>query len=121
MTELWTNRWLSATTSQSIRTRPSSRIQMHPRMKKFKFFSLHFCPGHLPRAGSWYLRESHRRSFCGGAYLSWVTVLRQAKPVAKTARWGVVQLVGHLTVNEDGEGSNPSAPANFPLWKEWYW
>ena len=31
------------------------------------------------------------------------------------ARWGVVQLVGHLTVNEDGEGSNPSAPANFPL------
>jgi hypothetical protein len=24
----------------------------------------------------------------------------------------VVQLVGHLTVNEDGEGSNPSAPAN---------
>ena|ERR1700686_1452483 len=30
-------------------------------------------------------------------------------------RWGVVQLVGHLTVNEDGEGSNPSAPANFPL------
>ena len=27
-------------------------------------------------------------------------------------RWGVVQLVGHLTVNEDGEGSNPSAPAN---------
>jgi hypothetical protein len=30
-----------------------------------------------------------------------------------TTRWGVVQLVGHLTVNEDGEGSNPSAPANF--------
>jgi hypothetical protein len=29
--------------------------------------------------------------------------------------WGVVQLVGHLTVNEDGEGSNPSAPAKFPL------
>jgi hypothetical protein len=29
--------------------------------------------------------------------------------------WGVVQLVGHLTVNEDGEGSNPSAPAkSFP-------
>jgi hypothetical protein len=30
-------------------------------------------------------------------------------------KWGVVQLVGHLTVNEDGEGSNPSAPANFPF------
>jgi hypothetical protein len=27
--------------------------------------------------------------------------------------WGVVQSVGHLTVNEDGEGSNPSAPAKF--------
>ena len=37
------------------------------------------------------------------------------KSGAWTACWGVVQLVGHLTVNEDGEGSNPSAPANFPL------
>ena len=25
--------------------------------------------------------------------------------------WGVVQLVGHLTVNEDGVGSSPTAPA----------
>ncbi len=42
-----------------------------------------------------------------------ITAVRpQAKPGAKTACWGVVQLVGHLTVNEDGEGSNPSAPAN---------
>jgi hypothetical protein len=31
---------------------------------------------------------------------------------ADKRRWGVVQPVGHLTVNEDGEGSNPSAPAN---------
>ena len=31
------------------------------------------------------------------------------------ARWGVVQPVGHLTVNEDGGGSNPPAPANFSL------
>ena len=31
---------------------------------------------------------------------------------ATERRWGVVQPVGHLTVNEDGEGSNPSAPAN---------
>jgi hypothetical protein len=30
-------------------------------------------------------------------------------------KWGVVQLVGHLTVNEDGEGSNPSAPAKFAV------
>src|SRR4029077_18281638 len=28
--------------------------------------------------------------------------------------WGVVQPVGHHTVNVDGEGSNPSAPANSP-------
>ena len=34
-------------------------------------------------------------------------------PPCGRARWGVVQPVGHLTVNEDGEGSNPSAPANF--------
>ena len=27
--------------------------------------------------------------------------------------WGVVQSVGHLTVNEDGGGSNPPAPAKF--------
>ena len=27
--------------------------------------------------------------------------------------WGVVQSVGHLTVNEDGGGSNPPAPAIF--------
>ena len=36
---------------------------------------------------------------------------------ARDSRWGVVQLVGHLTVNEDGEGSNPSAPAKFPPFK----
>ena len=36
---------------------------------------------------------------CGGAYLA--------------VCWGVVQPVGHLTVNEDGGGSNPPAPANF--------
>ena len=33
-------------------------------------------------------------------------------------KWGVVQLVGHLTVNEDGEGSNPSAPAKFAVLNE---
>ena len=38
---------------------------------------------------------------CGGAYL--------------VGCWGVVQPVGHLTVNEDGGGSNPPAPANFYL------
>ena len=29
--------------------------------------------------------------------------------------WGVVQLVGHLTVNEDGVGSSPTAPAKSHL------
>ena len=29
--------------------------------------------------------------------------------------WGVVQLVGRLTVNEDGVGSSPTAPANYPV------
>ena len=37
----------------------------------------------------------------------------QAQDACKR-RWGVVQSVGHLTVNEDGEGSNPSAPAKSP-------
>src|ERR1700741_5512051 len=41
--------------------------------------------------------------------------LRSSPEQPCKTRWGVVQLVGHLTVNEDGEGSNPSAPANFPL------
>ena len=37
--------------------------------------------------------------------------------------WGVVQPVGHLTVNEDGEGSNPSAPAkliDFTAFISWF-
>ena len=40
-------------------------------------------------------------------------VITKARPFppARGPCWGVVQLVGHLTVNEDGEGSNPSAPA----------
>ena len=33
-------------------------------------------------------------------------------------RWGVVQPVGHHTVNVDGEGSNPSAPANSSFLKD---
>jgi hypothetical protein len=37
-----------------------------------------------------------------------------SEAAAANSRWGVVQPVGHLTVNEDGEGSNPSAPAKFP-------
>ena len=41
--------------------------------------------------------------------------LRPSPELPCKTRWGVVQLVGHLTVNEDGEGSNPSAPAKFFL------
>ena len=45
-------------------------------------------------------------ALCGEAYV--LRFFRKPSPL----RWGVVQPVGHLTVNEDGEGSNPSAPAN---------
>ena len=46
----------------------------------------------------------------GGAYLLSFDGGRPLQP-----RWGVVQPVGHHTVNVDGEGSNPSAPAKFSL------
>jgi hypothetical protein len=53
-------------------------------------------------------------SFLCSASLRRLRLLASALPEAAAAnsRWGVVQPVGHLTVNEDGEGSNPSAPAN---------
>ena len=52
--------------------------------------------------------------FLCSASLRRLRLLASALPEAAAAnfRWGVVQPVGHLTVNEDGEGSNPSAPAN---------
>ena len=43
------------------------------------------------------------------------SLLFRCFPKQSQSRWGVVQPVGHLTVNEDGEGSNPSAPANISL------
>src|SRR5216684_4986051 len=60
--------------------------------------------------GAWYLRRTPRRS-----------ILQRSHPLSGNPdavgvdkrRWGVVQPVGHLTVNEDGGGSNPPAPANF--------
>ena len=48
-----------------------------------------------------------RRILRGG-----IRSFRSLPEAAVRRRWGVVQPVGHLTVNEDGEGSNPSAPAN---------
>src|SRR5208337_349868 len=59
---------------------------------------------------------------CGVLFLQYLSPLLRRSAAAPALpgaaierRWGVVQLVGHLTVNEDGEGSNPSAPANFPF------
>jgi Protein of unknown function (DUF3455) len=52
-------------------------------------------------------------SFCAFRRSSAELTLLRFPRGSLTHRWGVVQLVGHLTVNEDGEGSNPSAPANF--------
>jgi hypothetical protein len=67
--------------------------------------------------GSCYLRKTRRRAALGEAHLFLRDRIAVSARVAAGAtderRWGVVQPVGHLTVNEDGEGSNPSAPANF--------
>jgi hypothetical protein len=67
--------------------------------------------------GSCYLRGNLRRIARGGVYpLRAVRVIfRSGRRSGTRTSWGVVQSVGHLTVNEDGEGSNPSAPAKiFP-------
>jgi hypothetical protein len=60
------------------------------------------------------LEEPFAAPFCSGAH----PLSGNPDPVgAGERRWGVVQPVGHHTVNVDGEGSNPSAPANFTLKK----
>ena len=107
--ELRANRSQCARTSLSILTYPLSRSLMLERREKLKHFFNAFLTGHWPRAGSWYLRGILRRSFCGEAY----SIPRAPAGRDPWHAWGVVQLVGHLTVNEDGEGSNPSAPAKF--------
>src|SRR5260370_42391874 len=87
-------------------TQPPSRSLMLEQIDKFKHFFHYIWPRPLPRAGSWYLRRTLRRSFAAEpTYLD-------ATPAggADEHRWGVVQLVGHPTVNEDREGSDPSAP-----------
>jgi hypothetical protein len=56
------------------------------------------------------LEEPSAAPFCSGAH----PLSENPDAVgAGERRWGVVQPVGHHTVNVDGEGSNPSAPANF--------
>jgi hypothetical protein len=58
---------------------------------------------------TWYSMQILRAVFSAK-----VALFSVFSPNTRFARWGVVQPVGHLTVNEDGEGSNPSAPAKFP-------
>ncbi len=83
---------------------------MLERIEKFKHFFTTFLRGAFGLgAGSWYLRGTLRALIAAEP-----TLMRGSRPAGVVARrWGVVQLVGHLTVNEDGEGSNPSAPAKF--------
>ena len=73
------------------------------------------CAPPTPLAFRMALRKNFRRS----CYLRWI--LRRSQSAAEFSLlwsrsaavncWGVVQPVGHHTVNVDGEGSNPSAPA----------
>ena len=73
---------------------------------------------HCRAVRSCYLRKTRRCAARGEAYLLRDPLVAAAQGGCRAVderRWGVVQPVGHLTVNEDGEGSNPSAPANFPL------
>ena len=78
---------------------------MRGRSGGHNFFGRHY---RIPTR-SCYLRKTLRRARCGGAYL---VCSGRGRP---QIRWGVVQPVGHHTVNVDGEGSNPSAPANLIL------
>src|ERR1700722_6704154 len=84
------------------------------------FFSYFFAPGDCCAVRACYLIEDPLSSRMRRSLLalhagkgSLPGGLQSGLP----GRWGVVQPVGHLTVNEDGEGSNPSAPANFFLLK----
>jgi hypothetical protein len=72
---------------------------------------VNFCGrGAWKMRGHGILEETPAAPFCSGAHL--ISGNPDAVGVDKR-RWGVVQPVGHHTVNVDGEGSNPSAPANF--------
>src|SRR6267378_2073034 len=83
----------------------ASPSEMRGRRRGHDFFGGH-C--RIPTR-SCYRRKTLRRARCGGAYL---VCSGRGRP---QIRWGVVQPVGHHTVNVDGEGSNPSAPAKFSL------
>ena len=85
---------------------------MLERMEKFKHFFISFLTRHRLRAGRGILEGPFAALFAAEPTYK-MDVLGMFGGVS--GRWGVVQLVGHLTVNEDGEGSNPSAPANSPF------
>jgi hypothetical protein len=85
---------------------PVSSSQMTRASAETQFFSRRVAESGVGRA---ILEKPSVAPECGGAYL----VCRLQ--VGRKCRWGVVQPVGHHTVNVDGEGSNPSAPANFPI------
>lgn len=73
-------------------------------------FDLIFSVASRDPAHSWYLEFSLARIFAAAE----PTYFQRFPAILGIAtRWGVVQSVGHLTVNEDGGGSNPPAPANF--------
>ena len=74
-----------------------------------------FLPSHCPTVVPCYLRRdtSSRRMWRSLLHKRPLQFILGAGQRGRGSRWGVVQLVGHLTVNEDGEGSNPSAPAKF--------
>src|SRR5689334_10789996 len=73
-------------------------------------FDLILAPASRELARSWYLKLSPARisSAAEPTYFQ-----RFPAILGIATRWGVVQSVGHLTVNEDGGGSNPPAPASF--------
>src|SRR5690242_4247331 len=78
-------------------------------------FDLILAPASRELARSWYLKLSPARisSAAEPTYFQ-----RFPAILGIATRWGVVQSVGHLTVNEDGGGSNPPAPASFSREKQ---
>ncbi len=113
MNEVKANRSLSVRTSLLLMHQSTVRSLMQERIEKFKhFFTNIFDEGICQGQGRGILEIP------SAALIASEPTLFRVAPASRGSaarRWGVVQLVGHLTVNEDGEGSNPSAPAKFPL------
>jgi hypothetical protein len=84
--------------------RPGAR----PPLPLFEYFQICRTAASWRTASPWYSIQILRDRFCAKS------LPKRASRLTRGPCWGVVQLVGHLTVNEDGEGSNPSAPAKVP-------